>query len=106
LPAPAAIIPDLSRPADLPKLAEQPARLTSFVPSSVATAPVLSVQLSDDGSSQEVSAARPNPPQTVKIPSAEPAAAPESEPKLEEKAEEKPEAKVEVPPAEKEPDFQ
>jgi len=102
LPAPAAIIPDLSRPADLPKLAEQPARLTSFVPSSVATAPVLSVQLSDDGSSQEVSAARPNPPQTVKIPSAEPAAAPESEPK----PEEKPEAKVEVPPAEKVPDFQ
>jgi hypothetical protein len=102
LPAPAAIIPDLSRPADLPKLAEQPARLTSFVPSSVATAPVLSVQLSDDGSSQEVSAARPNPPQTVKILSAEPAAAPESEPK----PEEKPEAKVEVPPAEKVPDFQ
>ena len=63
LPAPAAIIPDLSRPADLPKLAEQPARLTSFVPSSVATAPVLSVQLSDDGSSQEVSAAPPPPPQ-------------------------------------------
>jgi hypothetical protein len=106
LPAPAAIIPDLSRPADLPKLAEQPARPTSFVPSSVATAPVLSVQLSDDGSSQEVSAARPTPQKTVKISSAEPAPAPESEPKSEEKPEAKVEAKVEVPPAEKVPDFQ
>ena len=96
LPAPPAIIPDLSRPADLPKMTDSPARPPSFVPSSVATAPVLSVQLSDHPSAKETPPAPASTPPTVKIPSAEPSTNPD----------EKSEAKVEVPPAEKVPDFQ
>lgn len=96
LPAPPAIIPDLSRPADLPKMTDSLARPPSFVPSSVATAPVLSVQLSDHPSAKETPPAPASTPPTVKIPSAEPSTNPD----------EKSEAKVEVPPAEKVPDFQ
>lgn len=95
--SPAAIVPDLSRPADLPKKSEPPARATGFVPSSVATAPVLSVQLGDEGASPA-----PSPASTSASASPNAATAPASQPR----ADEKPEAKVEVPPAEKVPDFQ
>ncbi|MBU3655451.1 MAG: hypothetical protein FGM23_03710, partial [Alphaproteobacteria bacterium] len=102
--SPAAIVPDLSRPADLPKKPEPPARATGFVPSSVATAPVLSVQLGDEGASPAPSPAGASAsasPNATTAPS-NPSPAPTSQPR----AEEKPEAKVEVPPAEKVPDFQ
>lgn len=102
--SPAAIVPDLSRPADLPKKPDPPARATGFVPSSVATAPVLSVQLGDEGASPAPSPASTSAsasPNATTAPS-NPSPAPASQPR----ADEKPEAKVEVPPAEKVPDFQ
>ncbi len=100
----AAIVPDLSRPADLPKMTDSPARATGFVPSSVATAPVLSVQLGDEGASPAPSPASTGASASANaatVPS-NPSPAPTSQPR----ADEKPEAKVEVPPAEKVPDFQ
>ncbi len=100
----AAIVPDLSRPADLPKKPEPPARATGFVPSSVATAPVLSVQLGDEGASPA-----PSPASTSASASPNAATAPSNQspaPASQPMADEKPETKVEVPPAEKVPDFQ
>ncbi|MBM3602216.1 MAG: hypothetical protein FJX22_00325 [Alphaproteobacteria bacterium] len=105
----APIEPDLSRPADMPKKGDQPARMTGFATTSVATAPMLSVQLSDDPSANQAKADSPLSASTAITP---PASAPPSAPvtratpNVERSEDSGANPGVEVPPVDKVPDFQ